>query len=377
MTIAIRYTDLRWTDVARMSISRASDIGSVDRLEALASAQGGRAFGVSSGRVALGLALREFARRQPRRRRVVLPEYICPSVEQAVQREGLYIVKAPVGRDLNMDPGRLAGLFAEDVLAVLVAHMYGCPANVAAVERQAREAGVFVIDDAAHCLGFPERGAPCPGAGGHVGIHSFALSKAVSNGYSGRGGILRVNDPGLLGSLQQAIVALPVAASPALDDLRFVLTCLCEGAFARLPWPMQRSLGRLLESQAPNAWRAARIAPRDARLALVQIERLASSRQTRAARLRTVLDALPDGSDYWLPHRQLPADLTRLAVCMRRSVDPVALKRLAAEVGFRLRMGYPAPVGTVGTIFEVPFGSPWTTQALHRLREGLDRLAGS
>lgn len=375
MTIAIRYTDLRWTDVVRMSISRASDSGSVERLEALAS--GGRAFGVSSGRVALGLALREFARRQPGRRQVMLPEYICPSVEQAVQREGLEIVKAPVGRDLNMDPAQLGGLLTEGVLAVLVAHMYGCPADVAAVERQARGAGAFVIDDAAHCFGLPEGGAPCSGTGGHVGIHSFALSKAVSNGYSGRGGILRVNDAGLLGSLQQAVAALPVAASPSLDDLRFVLTCLCEGAFARLPWPMQRSLGRRLESQAPDAWRAARIAPRDARLALLQVERLASSRQTRAARLRMVLDALPDGNDYWLPHRNFPADISRLVVCMRRSVDPTALKRLAAEVGFRLRMGYPAPVGTVGTIFEIPFGSPWTSQALHRLREGLDRLAGS
>lgn len=372
MTIAIRYTDLRWTDVARLSLSGANDTGSVERLEALASAQGGRAFGLSSGRVALRLALREFARRQPGRRRVVLPEYICPSVEQAVRREGLYIVKAPVGRDLNMDPAQLAGLLTEDVLAVLVAHMYGCPAHVAAVERQAREAGVFVIDDAAHCFGIPEGDAACPGTGGHVGIHSFALSKAVSNGYSGRGGILRVNDAGLLGSLQQAVAALPVAALPAFDDLRFVLTCLCEGAFVRLPWPIQRILGK-----PPDAWRAARIAPRDARLALVQIERLASSRRTRAARLRTVLDALPDGIYYWLPHREFPTDVTRLAVCMRRPVDPAALKRLAAEVGFRLRMGYPAPVDTVGTIFEIPFGSPWTTQALHRLRAGLDCLAGS
>lgn len=372
MTIAIRYTDLRWTDVARMSISGANDTGSVERLEALVSAQGGRAFGVSSGRVALGLALRDFARREPRRRRVVLPEYICPSVEQAVQREGLVIVKAPVRRDLNMDPAQLGGLLTEDVLAVLVAHMYGYPADVAAVERQARQAGVFVIDDAAHCFGLPEGDAPCPGTGGHVGIHSFALSKAVSNGYSGRGGILRVNDASLLGSVQQAVAALPVAASPALDDLRFVLTCLCEGAFVRLPWPMQRALGKL-----PDAWRAARIAPRDARLALLQIERLASSRQARSARLRTVLDALPDGIDYWLPHREFPVDITRLAVCMRRPVEPAALKRFAVDLGFRLRMGYPAPVGIFGTVFEIPFGSPWTTQAVHRLREGLDRLAGT
>lgn len=377
--IPIRYSDWGWFEhlAALRSIGRTAD--SSMRLRR---AVGGArcvddVLPLGSGRSALMLALDAMGRARPARRVVVVPSYVCPSVVAVVGRLGLEPRLAPVSRDLNLDVGRLADTLDDTVLAVVAVHMYGYPLDIAAVERVAIDRGVFVIDDAAHCL--PVRGpGPSAGFGGSAGIFSFALSKAVSNGCSGRGGVLTINDPALRATLRGAWTNLPEGASSRWDDLLFMVSCLGERAFDRLPWTVRSAFLRVVGRRCVDPWQACRISGRDAELALSQIEGADAARRRRAARIQAILDAVPDTDACWFPHRLQAGRLTRLVVCLRDAVTEDGMRRFAREAGMTIRMGYGKPgAGSLpfGAAFEVSIGADWPAARLEQFRRCLARLA--
>jgi len=146
---------------------------------------------VSTGRAAMTLALLALkALDGGRRNEVVIPSYTCFSVPSSVVRAGLKVRLADVDpTTLDFAPGEIERLDGSRVLAVVATNLYGFPNDLAAITKLARERGIYVVDDAAQCLGASIGGRPS-GTWGDVGLYSFDKGKNVT---SIDGGVLVTN----------------------------------------------------------------------------------------------------------------------------------------------------------------------------------------
>jgi dTDP-4-amino-4,6-dideoxygalactose transaminase len=145
------------------------------------------AFAVSSGRAALVVILRALHRLSGDRWKVIVPAYTCFSVPAAVVRTGLEPVLCDIDVDtFDYDQRQLEQLVADGVppLAVISAHLFGLPADVAGTRMLCEPHGVFVIDDAAQGLGVRTADG-LAGTLGDVGFYSFGRGKAVTSVHGG------------------------------------------------------------------------------------------------------------------------------------------------------------------------------------------------
>lgn len=148
---------------------------------------------VSTGRAAMTLALLALkALDGGRRNEVVIPSYTCFSVPSSIVKSGLKVRLADVDPvTLDFVPGDIERLDGARVLAVVTGNLYGLPNDLPAITKLARERGIYVVDDAAQCLGASIGGRPS-GTWGDVGLYSFDKGKNVT---SIDGGVL-VTDSG-------------------------------------------------------------------------------------------------------------------------------------------------------------------------------------
>ena len=150
-----------------------------------------------SGTSALVLALRMFAQAG---RPVAMPAYACVDLIAAARRAGVRVRMFDVDpHTLSPDMDSLQRVLASGVGAIVVAHLYGFPANMTAVMKMAREAGIPVIEDAAQHAGATVAGKPA-GSFGDVTVLSFGRGKGTT---SGRGGALLRNGSGDSGFAMQ------------------------------------------------------------------------------------------------------------------------------------------------------------------------------
>lgn len=142
-----------------------------------------------SGTSALVLALRMVAARGER---VAFPAYSCVDLIAAARRAGvrmsLYDLD-PATLSPDIDSLRRAALGG--VAAIVVAHLYGFPADVPAARAVAAEAGVPLIEDAAQQAGATLGGVRA-GAMGDLVVLSFGRGKGMT---AGSGGALLGRDP--------------------------------------------------------------------------------------------------------------------------------------------------------------------------------------
>jgi len=152
------------------------------------------AFAVSSGRAALWIALRALRARHPDRNRVLLPAYTCPTVGRAVLAAGLEGLCVDVSPDdFNLDAERVERYLSEKVLAVIAAHMFGTPCDLARLTDACEQAGAVLIEDAAQACGARFSGRTV-GSFGRLAVISLGRSKNLRGA---GGGVLLVNDPDL------------------------------------------------------------------------------------------------------------------------------------------------------------------------------------
>ena len=137
---------------------------------------------MSSGRSALWLILKTLSKLNPKKRKVIIPAYTCPAVASAVLKTGLQ----PVLCDVNLDDfgycaDDLERTVDEGVLAVIVAHLFGFPANIDQVTPMCREHDVYLVEDAAQAFGneLPSTGTRL-GTIGDAGFFSFGRGKPLS-----------------------------------------------------------------------------------------------------------------------------------------------------------------------------------------------------
>lgn len=264
--------------------------GARERLEdAIAAFQGAEAaFGLSSGRAALWLALRVLQGLRPERDRVIVPGYTCPTVGRAVLAAGLRGLCADIAPDtLNLDPAEVAALVDERVLAVVAPHMFGVPCDVAALRTICAEHGVWLIEDLAQCVGGRWQGK-LVGSFGDLGFLSMGRSKNL-RGYAG--GVLWVNRSELVAPMRAAFEELPAAPGGGADRLRQAAITVLSAPWA---WAVTKRLPGVRVGAEDQSFdpHPSRLADWQAGLGLISLERLDEYNERRrklAERLRSEL----------------------------------------------------------------------------------------
>ncbi len=161
--------------------------------ERLADYLGSRhAIAVSSGTAALHLAL--VALGLGPGDEVIVPAYTFPATANVVALVGARPVLVEVEAETcTLRPESLARAVSPRTRAIIPVHLFGAPADMAAVLEIAGRYGLWVIEDAAGALGSTYRGRRC-GTLGHIGCFSLHPRKLVT---SGEGGVLVTADAAL------------------------------------------------------------------------------------------------------------------------------------------------------------------------------------
>lgn len=167
-----------------------------------------RAFGprdvllTSSGTAALALALRACAAGRPGCP-VALPAWGCYDLATAADGADLSVILYDVHPStLAPEPRSLRQALAAGPCAVVVAHFYGVPVDVAPLAALAAEAGALLVEDAAQGAGAAAGGRPA-GALGPLAVLSFGRGKGRTGG---AGGALLAHDGAGQAALRRARV---------------------------------------------------------------------------------------------------------------------------------------------------------------------------
>lgn len=156
-----------------------------------------------SGTDALVLALRAAVGRGGT---VAYPGYGCVDLAAAAIAAGVRVRLYDLDpHTLGPDLASLEAALARGVDAVLVAHLYGIPADVDAVVALAAAHGLPVIEDAAQAAAATLGGRPL-GARAQLGVLSFGRGKGTT---AGAGGALVATDPAWAERVRAAARALP------------------------------------------------------------------------------------------------------------------------------------------------------------------------
>ena len=132
-----------------------------------------------SGTAALVVALTTLKQQSPRRS-VVIPAYTCPLVALAVSHCGLIPVVCDTRKNhFDSCPDSLAAVCNEDTLAVVLTHLGGRVADLEAAAGIARNAGAYVVEDAAQSLGARWQARPVGGFG-DIGFYSLGVGKGLT-----------------------------------------------------------------------------------------------------------------------------------------------------------------------------------------------------
>lgn len=198
-----------------------------------------------SGTAALVIALRTLQQQRPGRNEIIVPAYTCPLVALAAHYcPPLKVIVCDLQADqIDLDENALRTLCTEKTLAVVVTHLAGRVADVAAAQQIANRVGAAVIEDAAQAMGAQHNGQPV-GLHGDIGFYSLAIGKGLT---SAEGGVLFSRDPALHRALHQRS-AQDLPDSP-LWELRRSAELLGYGLCYRpalLPWVYGQPLRRAL-----------------------------------------------------------------------------------------------------------------------------------
>ncbi|HEX7136921.1 MAG TPA: DegT/DnrJ/EryC1/StrS family aminotransferase [Vicinamibacterales bacterium] len=170
-----------------------------------------------SGMAAFVVAL-ETLKRRSSRRSVVIPAYTCPTVLLAIQQAGLAVTLCDIQRDnFAFDADALRDCTGSDTLCVVPTHLAGIVSDLSDTLEIAKQAGAFVIEDAAQSLGATWRGEPA-GTYGDIGLFSLSVGKGLT---LFKGGFLVARDPDIRAALRETGEQI-VPANTAAEIVRCV-----------------------------------------------------------------------------------------------------------------------------------------------------------
>ncbi len=133
----------------------------------------------SSGTAALHLAL--LALRVTDKDEVIVPSFVCTAVLNAVLYTGANPVVADVDPEThNISADSMKKAITRKTKAVIVPHMFGCPAEV----ERLTELGIPIIEDCAQAVGSEYKGQKA-GSFGILSVFSFYATKVFTTGEGG------------------------------------------------------------------------------------------------------------------------------------------------------------------------------------------------
>jgi len=183
-----------------------------------------------TGTSALILALRRIL---PPGGTVAFPGYSCIDLTAAALGAGMRVRLYDIEPStLSPDLDSVRKAVARGVDAIVVAHLYGYPADVLGVEKIAAEHGIPVIEDAAQGAGGTLRDNLL-GTFGDVAVLSFGRGKGMT---SGSGGALLVRTPELAGWTRGMHAELGAASGGGLEVMALAAqSLLAHPSMYRLP----------------------------------------------------------------------------------------------------------------------------------------------
>ncbi len=290
---------------------------------------------LNSARAGLTIALNQCRKRHPERKTVLIPAYICNSIPQTITQMGLNVVSAPVNAQLNLCPQTLSPMLDKNCLAVVMPHMYGIPADVRTIRRLTRDAGIFLIDDAAQVAGI-RVDSQLLGTFGDYGMLSFAQAKSIVCGVRGAGGVL-FNTSGL----PLEVTLSPVTRLSRLPKYwHFWARYVARGTWMTLDYYAERLQTRILDERRNYFPDGKSIAQPDASIALAQFASI--DHRIRLAIRRAVIarSRLAKCPNIVTPQFQdMPRYVTRFVI-QTRLLEPRRLAEVLAKVGVESRVVY-------------------------------------
>jgi perosamine synthetase len=279
---------------------------------------------VTSGRIAIGLALREMGVGPGHM--VLVPAYHSPSMIPPVLWRGATPVFYKVRPDTSADLDDIAAKIGAATRALMVTHYFGFPQDLAPLRALCDARGIALLEDCAHCFIGEYNGQPV----GAWGDYAIASSMKFFPIYEG----------GALVSARHSLASVALHSAGPGFEAKIALTSL-ENSFAWrrlpglqaalwLPLKLKDGLWRMLKARRP-ASRPAALAPDSSdssfdfdpawldkrsswfartMLALVPVARIAGLRRRNYLRLeaalrplagaRPLFPALPDGVCPWV-----------------------------------------------------------------------------
>ena len=258
---------------------------------------------VSSGTAALHLAL--LAHGIGARDEVIVPSFTFAATANAVRLVGAEPVFADIDpANFCLDPDAVAAAVGSRTAAIVPVHLYGQPADMAALGAVARRHGLLVLEDAAQAHAASDGGRPT-GALGDVAAFSFYATKNMTTGEGGM------------------VVTPDSAVARRVRLLR------------------NQGMERAYENEMVGY--NLRMTDIAAAIGAVQLERLADFTAQRRANARVLAEALAG-------HPSVSAPVVRSGVghvyhqYTVRTPDRDGLQRRLAERGIESRIFYPVPV---------------------------------
>ncbi|WP_256009603.1 aminotransferase class V-fold PLP-dependent enzyme [Desertivirga xinjiangensis] len=133
---------------------------------------------------------------------VIVPSYTFPSVANVFANRGIGIKLADsLAHHPNLDARHARTLINDKTRAIIFMSYGGQAEGIEEAARLAKEAGIFLIEDAAHSFDSMHERKHL-GSIGDVAAFSFHESKSVS---CGQGGMLLINNPALLDELKSVV----------------------------------------------------------------------------------------------------------------------------------------------------------------------------
>ena len=296
------------------------------------------------GHHAIEIALEIFKEQRPGRLEVIGPAYICPSVPSSVARRGLQWRSVDVGEDLNIDAAAVKSAIGSNTLAVIAPHMYGCPADIQSIETICKDAGIYLIDDAAQAVGI-KHGDRLLGTFGDVGILSFAQSKMVVTGVRGSGGGLLVNDHTLERQISERCATFASSSGRIEALAHFFWNYLAAPYTGSLGYYIWRVVG--IFNRSTDDVGIAQIGNIDAAVAVVQLARIQSIIAAKQKVLNLYNNVIKNYPRMRLPQYRQDASLARVVVELTEDVNFELLAQEVLRRGIQLRSAYP-PVCSSG-----------------------------
>ena len=225
-------------------------------------------------------------------------------------------------------------------LAVIAAHMYGCPARITEIEAICQQANVFLLDDAAQVVGVRADGRLL-GTFGDAGVISFAQSKTIVTGIRGSGGVLLVNKSALDAAAKLAWQALPVASGRLGDLLGFLWNCVWTANTGHSGYYLGR-LRSALGWQAGKTDAATQISNLEAGIALAQLHRLGDIVKQKVSISAMYHKGLGPFSFITFPQHEAGRFLARVMLLVPAGLDIDHLRSVLKSRGLETRTGYAA-----------------------------------